>query len=142
SSMRSSPVSEASPGIDLLIALMIRARCSCKNEEEGRCLVRAQRRPTTRDFRRHLDRVQRRPGHQVQTDPRTASGLRVPAHAAEPVHGRIHIEKINEPFLFRDGGSPAEYGAGLKLAIDRGWLSLHESGTFVTFTPAGAELFA
>ena len=22
--------------------------------------------------------------------------------------GRIHIEKINGPFLFRDGGSPAE----------------------------------
>ena len=56
--------------------------------------------------------------------------------------GRIHIEKINEPFLFRDRGSPAEYGAGLKLAIERGWLKMHESGTFVTFTPAGAELFA
>ena len=26
--------------------------------------------------------------------------------------GRIHIEKINGPFLFRDRGSPAEYGAG------------------------------
>jgi hypothetical protein len=34
--------------------------------------------------------------------------------------GRIHIEKINGPFLFKEGGSPAEYGAGLKLAIDRG----------------------
>ena len=56
--------------------------------------------------------------------------------------GRIHIEKINEPFLFRDRGSPAEYGAGLKLAIERGWLKMHKSGTFVTFTPAGAELFA
>jgi hypothetical protein len=64
------------------------------------------------------------------------------ANAAEPIQGRIHIEKINGPFLFRDGGSPAEYGAGLKLAIERGWLVLHESGTFVTFTPAGAELFA
>ena len=65
------------------------------------------------------------------------------ANAVEPVQGRIHIEKINAPFLFRDGGgSPAEYGAGLKLAIDRGWLTLHESGTFVTFTPAGAEVFA
>ena len=38
------------------------------------------------------------------------------ANAVEPIQGRIHIEKINEPFLFRDGGSPAEYGAGLKLA--------------------------
>jgi hypothetical protein len=34
------------------------------------------------------------------------------------------------------------YGAGLKLAIDRGSLVIHESGTFVRFTPAGAELFA
>jgi hypothetical protein len=31
-------------------------------------------------------------------------------------NGRLHIEKINLPFL-RDGGSPAEYGAGLKRAI-------------------------
>jgi hypothetical protein len=36
----------------------------------------------------------------------------------------------------------AEYGSGLKLAIECGWLKMHESGTFVTFTPAGAELFA
>jgi hypothetical protein len=63
------------------------------------------------------------------------------ANAVEPV-GRIHIEKINEPFLLRDRDTPAEYGAGLKLAIERGWLKMHESGTFVTFTPAGAELFA
>ena len=65
------------------------------------------------------------------------------ANAVEPIQGRIHIEKINEPFfLLRDRGTPTEYGAGLKLAIDRGWLKMHESGTFVTFTPAGAELFA
>jgi hypothetical protein len=57
------------------------------------------------------------------------------ANAVEPIQGR-HIEKINESFLFRDRGSPAEYGAGLKLAIERGWLKTHESGTFVTFTPA------
>jgi hypothetical protein len=54
--------------------------------------------------------------------------------------GRIHIEKINGSFLFTHGGSPAEYGAGLKLAIDRGWLWKHESGTYVKFTQAGAEL--
>jgi hypothetical protein len=56
--------------------------------------------------------------------------------------GGIHIEKINGPFLFKEGGSPAEYSAGMKLAIERGWLWLHESGTYVKFTPAGAELFA
>ena len=64
------------------------------------------------------------------------------ANAVEPIQGRIHIEKINEPFLFRDRGSRAEYSAGLKLTIERGWLKMHESGTFITFTPAGAELFA
>jgi hypothetical protein len=56
--------------------------------------------------------------------------------------GRIHIEKINGPFLFKEGGSPAEYSAGLELAINKGWLWRHESGTYVKFTPGGAELFA
>jgi hypothetical protein len=65
------------------------------------------------------------------------------ANSAEAVQdGRIHIEKINGPFLFKEGGSPAEYGAGLELAIARGWLWRHESGTYVKFTQAGAELFA
>ncbi len=56
--------------------------------------------------------------------------------------GRIHIEKINGPFLYREGGAPAEYKAGLDLATTRGWLELHECGTYVRFTQAGAELFA
>jgi hypothetical protein len=65
------------------------------------------------------------------------------AQAFETVQdGRIYIEKINGPFLFSDKATPAEYGAGLKLAIERGWLQLHESGTYVKFTPGGAELFA
>jgi hypothetical protein len=63
------------------------------------------------------------------------------AKAAEPVQdGRIHIEKINEPFLYKERGTPAEYGAGIKLAIERGWLWLHESGTYAKFTGAGAAL--
>jgi hypothetical protein len=65
------------------------------------------------------------------------------ANATEAVQDRrIHIEKLNGPFLFTEGASPAEYGAGLRYAIDKGWLFLHESGTFVRFTPAGADLFA
>jgi hypothetical protein len=65
------------------------------------------------------------------------------ANATEAVQdGRIHIEKINRPFLFQEGGTPAECTAGLKLAIAQGWLWLHESGTYVKFTSAGAELFA
>jgi hypothetical protein len=62
------------------------------------------------------------------------------ANSVETVQdGRIHIEKVNGPFLFEFKGSPAEYGAGLKLAIQRGWLWLHESGTYVRFTQAAAE---
>jgi hypothetical protein len=65
------------------------------------------------------------------------------AHAFEVVQdGRIYIEKINGPFLFGDKGTPAEYSAGLKLAVERGWLEMHDSGTYVKFTAAGADLFA
>ena len=56
--------------------------------------------------------------------------------------GRIFIELINWPFLSEHKGTPAEYKAGLDLAINRGWLTLDRSGTYVKFTAAGAELFA
>jgi hypothetical protein len=65
------------------------------------------------------------------------------ANSVETVQdGRIFIELVNGPFLYEHKASPAEYKAGLDLAIARGWLALHESGTYVRFTPAGAELFA
>ena len=65
------------------------------------------------------------------------------ANAIEAVmDGRIHIEKINGSFLFKEGGTPAEYTAGLDLAIAKGWLWKHESGTYVKFTQGGADLFA
>jgi hypothetical protein len=65
------------------------------------------------------------------------------ANSVEAVQdGRIHIELLNGPMLFELNATPAEYSAGLKLAIERGWLVLHESGTYVKFTQAGAELFA
>jgi hypothetical protein len=78
------------------------------------------------------------------SDPeKAARRLMEHARAFEPIQdGRIFIEKVNGPFLFGDKGTPAEYSAGLKLAIERGWLEMHESGTFVRFTPAGAELLA
>jgi hypothetical protein len=75
--------------------------------------------------------------------PAAARKLLEIANSVEQVQdGRIHIEKINWPFLSEFKGSPAEYGAGLKLAIERGWLWLHESGTYVKITDAGAALFA
>ena len=49
------------------------------------------------------------------------------ANAVEPVQeGRIRIEKIKGPFLFGDRATPAEYSAGLELAILQGWIELHD----------------
>jgi hypothetical protein len=65
------------------------------------------------------------------------------ANSVEAVQdGLIFIELINGPFLFELKATPAEYTAGLNLAIERGWLEMHESGTYVKFTQAGADLFA
>jgi hypothetical protein len=65
------------------------------------------------------------------------------AHAFEPIQdGLIYIEKLNGPFLYVDRGTPAEYRAGLDIAIARGWLKMHDSGTYVKFTAADADLFA
>jgi hypothetical protein len=54
--------------------------------------------------------------------------------------GRPHLHRADQrPVPYEHKGSPAEYGAGLKLAIA---LSKHESGTYVKLTQAGADLFA
>ena len=78
------------------------------------------------------------------SDPEKAARTLVEiANTVEVVQdGRIYTELINGPFLFREKGTPEEYKAGLDLAIERGWLDLHESGTFVRFAPGGAELLA
>ncbi|MBR1187279.1 hypothetical protein [Bradyrhizobium sp. AUGA SZCCT0160] len=83
-------------------------------------------------------------GESPYSDPeKAARRLMEHAQAFEPIQdNRVYIEKINGPFLFGDKATPAQYSAGLKYAIDKGWLVLHESGTFVKFTPAGADLFA
>jgi hypothetical protein len=82
-------------------------------------------------------------GDRPYADPEAAARKLIEiANSVEAVQdGRIHIELINLPFL-RAGGSPAEYGAGLDVAIAKGWLWKHESGVYVKFTQAGAELFA
>ena len=65
------------------------------------------------------------------------------ANSLEPyMDGRLLVERINGPFLYEHKGSPAEYGAGIKQAIENGWLVMHESGTYLRFTQAGADLFA
>ncbi|MET4847134.1 hypothetical protein ABIF62_007629 [Bradyrhizobium japonicum] len=56
--------------------------------------------------------------------------------------GRIYIEWINAPFLFKLKGSGSEFGVGLKHAIERGWLSKRESGTYVKLMPSSEDLLA
>lgn len=66
------------------------------------------------------------------------------AASVEPVNGRIHIEKINAPFMSSDGceGSGPEFGAGLRYAVEKGWLELHESGTYVRLLTSGEDLLS
>jgi hypothetical protein len=77
------------------------------------------------------------------TDPDAAARKLVQiANASEAVQdGRIYIELIDRPFL-KEGGTPDQYRAALARAVTLGWLWLHESGSYVKFTPAGAELLA
>jgi hypothetical protein len=78
------------------------------------------------------------------SDPATAARKLIEiASGVEAVQdGRIYIERVNGPFLFEIKGTPAQYKAGLTYAIERGWIEMHRSGTFIRFTQAGAELFA
>ena len=57
--------------------------------------------------------------------------------------GRIHVEKLNGPMMSELRRQAIRIQGGrLMLAIERGYLVLHESGTYVRFTEKGAELFA
>jgi hypothetical protein len=63
-------------------------------------------------------------------------------NAIEADHaGRLSVEIINRQF--RDaGGSYEEYGAAVKAAIAHGWITMHPSGAYLSFTQEGADLFA
>jgi hypothetical protein len=64
------------------------------------------------------------------------------ANAIEADHvDRLPIGVINMQFMAA-GGSSAEYRAAVTAAIAHGWLILHPSGGYLTFTQAGADLFA
>jgi hypothetical protein len=64
------------------------------------------------------------------------------ANAVEADHaGRLSVAIINTQFR-NAGGSYEEYGAAVKAAIAHGWLTIHPSGAYLSFTQAGAELFA
>lgn len=61
------------------------------------------------------------------------------ANEVEAWQGRIYIELINGPFLFRDRGTAAEFAAGLKLLIERKQLLMHESGAYVSLPITGGR---
>jgi hypothetical protein len=64
------------------------------------------------------------------------------ASAMEPDHaGRLPVGLLNIQFIDA-GASAAEYGAAMKAAVAQGYFTMHPSGGYVTFTQAGADLFA
>jgi hypothetical protein len=64
------------------------------------------------------------------------------ANAIEADHaGRLSVAVINKHFR-EAGGSYEEYGAAVAAAIAHGWLTMHPSGAYLSFTQEGADLFA
>jgi hypothetical protein len=64
------------------------------------------------------------------------------ANAVEADHaGRLSVEIINRQFRGA-GGSYDEYSAAVKAAIERGYVIMHPSGAYLSFTQEGADLFA
>jgi hypothetical protein len=62
------------------------------------------------------------------------------AAGIEPVQdGRIHIEKINASFLYTLKAGGDEFGAGIKHAVQSGWLELRESGTYIRLLTSEAS---
>lgn len=81
-------------------------------------------------------------GERPYADPEAAARKLIELTATiEPVQdGRIHIEKINAPFLYTFKARGAEFGAGIDYAVKQGWLELHESGTYVRLLAPGQDL--
>jgi hypothetical protein len=61
------------------------------------------------------------------------------ANAIEADHaGRLSVAVINKQFR-EAGGSYEEYRAAVTAAIAHGWLTLHPSGGYLTFTQSRGE---
>ena len=64
------------------------------------------------------------------------------ANAIKADHAcRLAVSDINTQFRAA-GGSTEEYRAAVIAAVAHGWIVLHPSGAYLTFTQAGANLFA
>jgi hypothetical protein len=63
------------------------------------------------------------------------------ASAIEADHGRAPVSEINTQFMAA-GGNADEYAQAVEAAVVHGWLTVHPSGGYLSFTPLGAVLFA
>jgi putative SOS response-associated peptidase YedK len=95
----------------------MRGRCSghCPTMRSGSSLEALTRKTRPLHEIHHFPPLHRS-GKSSGSHPRDRKRCRVNARA---------IQKINEPLLFRDRGSPAKYGAGLNSRFERSWLILH-----------------
>ena len=49
--------------------------------------------------------------------------------------GWYYVEKINTQFLYKEGGSPAEYGTGIAFLRADGRILMHDSGSYFAIPP-------
>jgi hypothetical protein len=69
----------------------------------------------------------------------TALGVRVFLLLAPLVIATAHAAGSGEQFLVA-GGNVHEYMAAVRAAIDLGYITVHPSGAYLSFTQAGADL--
>jgi len=58
--------------------------------------------------------------------------LEIAAEIGPNAMGWYYVEKINAQLLFKEGASPAEYGAGIKLLREQGRIVMQDSGGHFT----------
>jgi hypothetical protein len=63
------------------------------------------------------------------------------ANAIVADQGCAPVSEINMQFVAA-GGSADEYARAVEAAVVHGWLTLHSSGGYLSFTPLGAVLYA
>jgi hypothetical protein len=64
------------------------------------------------------------------------------ANGIEPDHAGPTPDRHHQHSSMATGGNGPEYASAVKAAVDRGYMTLHTSGAYMTFTQAGADLFA